>query len=77
MRRTRERVGRDAGVGFAAEHANAGRVEIGCEWLKLGEAFGLDLDLGRWAWDGGVGKGERRAAGALDGVLGRRRRCAK
>lgn len=51
VRITRERCGRDAAVGFAAEHANSGEV--------LPEMFNRPFR-----------QAERRAAGALEKVLG-------
>ncbi|KAH7626341.1 hypothetical protein B0T09DRAFT_272142, partial [Sordaria sp. MPI-SDFR-AT-0083] len=52
VRLTREKCGKEAEVGFAAEHANANCGEVLPEWFC-----------------GGFRKGERRAAGCLEGVL--------
>ena len=52
VRLTREKCGKEAEVGFAAEHANANCGEVLPEWFC-----------------GGFRKGERRAAGCLEGVI--------
>ncbi|KAK3955451.1 acetyltransferase, partial [Pseudoneurospora amorphoporcata] len=53
VRLTREKCGKEAEVGFAAEHANANCGKVLPEWFC-----------------GGFRRGERRAAGCLEGVLG-------
>ncbi|KAK3398561.1 hypothetical protein B0T20DRAFT_212204 [Sordaria brevicollis] len=52
VRLTREKCGKEAEVGFAAEHANANCGEVLPEWFCKG-----------------FRRGERRAAGSLEGVL--------
>lgn len=57
IRLTREKCGKDAEIGFAAEHANANSGQVLPEWFCKG-----------------FRKGERRAAGCLEGVLAEVRR---
>ncbi|KAK0666100.1 hypothetical protein QBC41DRAFT_305541 [Cercophora samala] len=70
VRLTKEKCGRDGEVGFARGHANAGLIPVGGKGEK-GDGEGREeMVLPEWLNRGWLRKSERRAAQALERVVG-------